>query len=202
MKTFLLVVLAVAPVLLGGCHKDDMKLKGAPVSDEAAATSVLITIDNLWKTVLKPQLTVTPQSYSDTVLADGPGGKITVEGSYQYHRSSSSSSSTSSSITDVTITFIDYKDKDLYLNGKLRFFDASSTRTACSSSGCATSSDLSMAYTSDEGNGNILPALTIAFKDLTGKPYRDNITLDVSKQYAHWEGSLVNSKHDTISISY
>lgn len=202
MKTFLSAALALASVLLGGCHKDDMQPKGAPVSDEAAAVSVLITIDNLWKTVLKPQLTVTPQNYSDTVLMDGPGGKVTVEGSYQYNRSSSSSSTSSWSITDVTITFIDYKDKDLYLNGKLRFFDASSSRTACSGSECASSSDMNISYTADEGNGNTLPPLTIAFKDLAGKPYRDNITLDVGKQYAHWEGSLVNGRLETISISY
>lgn len=202
MKTFLFVTLTLASVLLGGCHKDDMQPKGAPISDQAAAVSVLLAIDHLWETVLKPQLTVTPQNYHDTVLMDGPNGKITVEGSYYYHQTSSSSSNSTSSITDVTITFIDYNENDLYLNGDLRFFDASSSRTACSSSGCASSNHMSISYTSNDGTGTIFPPLTIAFKDLAGKPYRDNITMDVGKQYAHWAGSLVNGKRDTISISY
>ena len=202
MKTFLFVISACWLLTTYGCQKNDVKPKGAPVSDEADAVSVLITIDNLWKTVLRPQLTTKTQSFDDTVLVDGPGGKVSVSGSFETTHASSSWSSSSSSLVDVTVTFTGYTDNDLYLDGKLRFFDASSTRTACSSSGCASSSHSDLEYLSEDARGNALEAMTIAFKDLTGKAYRDKITLSVSKQYVHWQGSLVNSRHDTISVIY
>ena len=202
MKTYLFLVSACCLLLVFGCQKDGVKPKGAPVSDGDAAESALIAIDNLWETVLRPQLAVTPQSFDDTVLIEGPGGKVSVNGSFQTTSASSSWSSSSSSLIDVTVTFTGYTDHDLYLDGKLRFFDANSSRTACSSSGCASSSHSDLEYLSEDPNGNALDPVTIAFKDLAGKAYRDKITLSVSKQYVHWQGTLVNSKHDTISVIY
>jgi len=203
MKKFLLLTSMLASFfLIGGCHKDDPQMSGAPVSDETAAVSVLMAINNLWVTTLKPQLTVNPQIYSDTVIMDGPDGKVTVDGHYDYSRSSSSSSSSVTVDIDAIITFAQYNVNGLYLNGKLRFYDASHSRTACSSSGCASASNMIIAYASSDGSGNNFPPVTIAFKDQAGKQYRDNISITVSKEYAHWEGSLVNGKNQTISISY
>jgi len=204
MKKHLLILILAPAMLFSSCSKDNSELSGAPVSTEDEAEAVLVAINNLWTTVLKPQLTKKAQTYSDTVLSDGAGGKATVNGHYDYSTFSSSSSNSVNSEIDVQITFQQYVANGLHLNGTLRFYDSYYSRTACSSSGCASSTHTDVVYSSSDGNSNDkdFPPITIAFKNAAGKSYKDNILLYVGKEYAHWEGKLINARNQTISISY
>lgn len=203
MKNKLTIIALIAVCVLGACKKDgnDNKGGGTPISDEAGAKALFSKMNSLWTAALRPNLSKTVQNYTNTVL-NGSSGTATVNGNYAATRASSSFSSTNTSTIDVTVTFKDYESDGLLINGTVRFFDYSNVRSACSSSGCATSSHSSLSYRSHDGANNSFGGATVRF-EYNGKNYEDTVLMDIGKSdNAHWSIKVTNSHNETISTSY
>jgi hypothetical protein len=203
MKNKLTIIALIAICVLGACKKDGTGTNGggAPITDETGAKALFSKMNSLWTNTLGPVLSETNQTYTNKVL-NGTSGTATVNGSYSVTRASSSSSSLNASTADVIITFKDYESDGLHINGTVRFFDYSNVRTACSSSGCATSSHSRLAYSSHDGSNNSFGQANVRFED-NGKSYQDAILMDIGKtDNFRWSIEVTNSNNQTISTSY
>ncbi|SEM74733.1 hypothetical protein SAMN04488505_10634 [Chitinophaga rupis] len=202
MKKYLSGIL-VSLCLLTACSKDDKDTAAVnpPITTAEQARAAFAKINALWTSTLKPVLTKENQTYSGKVLEGAAGGKAVVNGSFTKTSSSSSSSTRSSAIADVTITFQQYEINGLHLDGVLRFYDSYNSRTACSSSGCASSTHTYLAYSSKSSADVANPPVAIEF-ELNGKTYRDQILLFASKEYASWSVKLTNENNQEFSFSY
>ena len=202
MKKYLSGILVIL-CLLTACSKDETGTNAAnpPITTAEQARAAFIKINALWTSTLKPVLTKEKQTYSGKVLESAGGGKAVVNGSFTQSSSSSSSSTRSSSVADFTITFQQYETNGLRLDGVLRFYDSYNSRTACSSSGCASSTHTYFSYSSESAAGVAAPPVAIEF-ELDGKTLRDQILLDASKEYAHWAVKLTNENKQEFSFSY
>lgn len=203
MKNKLTIIALIAICVLGACKKDRDGTNGggAPINDETGAKALFSKMNALWTNTLGPALSETNQTYTNKVL-NGTSGTATVNGSYNETHSSSSSSRLNTAIADVTITFKDYESDGLRINGTVRFFDYSNVRTACSSSGCATSSHSSLSYSSYDGSNNSFGQANISF-DYNGKRYQDAVLMDIDKSdNFRWSIEVTNSNNQKISTSY
>jgi hypothetical protein len=203
MKNRLTIIAVLLLGLLGACKKDGDGTSGGgkAISDDTGAKALFSKMNSLWSGTLRPALSKTTQKYSGTVI-NGSSGTATVEGQYSATHASSSFSSTTTSTIDVTITFKDYVASDMHINGTVRFFDYSNYRSACSDSGCASSSHTSLDYESADGSGNSLGAANVKF-DYAGQSYKDAVTMDLRKSdNAHWSIKVTNSAGQTITTSY
>ncbi|GAA4310586.1 hypothetical protein GCM10023149_05320 [Mucilaginibacter gynuensis] len=196
-------MMLVAISLAGACKKDENGAGkgGVAINNENSAKGLFSKMNNLWKVTLRPTLAKTPQLYTNTIL-NGTSGTATVNGEYSTTRSSSSSSTRSSSTVDVTVTFKDFEADGLTINGTLRFFDYSNSRTACSSSGCASSNHTDLDYQSKNSSGGSLGPVSVQF-EYSGQNYKDAVTMDINKyDNAHWAIIIINSAGETINTSY
>lgn len=202
MKKYLSGIL-VSLCLLTACSKDetDAGAVNSPITTAVQARTAFSKINTLWTATLKPVLTKENQTYSGKVLEGAAGGKAVVNGTFTKSSSSSSSSTRSSSIADVTITFQQYEVDGLRLDGVLRFYDSYNSRTACSSSGCASSTHIYLAYSSKSSAGVANPPVTIEF-ELNGKTFRDQILLDADKEFSTWTVKLTAENKQDFSFSY
>jgi hypothetical protein len=203
MKNKLTIIALFAVCVLGACKKDGNGANGggAPITDETGAKALFSKMNGLWTNTLEPVLSETNQTYTNKVL-NGTSGTATVNGSYSVTRASSSSSSLNTSTADVIITFKDYESGGLQINGTIRFFDYSNVRSACSSSGCATSSHSSLSYRSHDGSNNSFGQANVRF-EYNGKSYQDAVLMNIGKSdNFHWSIEVTNSNNQTISTSY
>jgi len=203
MKKRLYIIALAAVCLLGACKKDSNGTNGgqAAIADEAGAKALFSKMNNLWTVSLRPALSKTTQTYTNTVL-NGNSGTATVTGSYSTTHASSSFSSTNTSTIDVTIIFKDYESNGMRLNGTVRFFDYSNVRSACSGSGCVTSAHSSIDYDSKDGAGNSYGSAKVQF-EYSGKSYQDAVLMDIGKSdNAHWSIKVINGSNQTIITTY
>lgn len=202
MKKYLSGIL-VSLCLLTACSKDETEAGAVnpPITTAEQARAAFTKINTLWISTLKPVLTKEKQTYSGKVLEGAGGGKAVINGSFTRSSSSSSSSTRNSSIADVTITFQQYETDGLRLDGVLRFYDSYNSRTACSSSGCASSTHTYLSYSSESAAGVANPPVAIEF-ELNGKTFRDQILLDANKEFVTWSVKLTNENKQEFSFSY
>lgn len=202
MKKYLPATIFIFYCLLTACSKKEGGSGlGTPISDKEYAKVAFSKINALWLSKLKPDLTKQSQKYTDLILPGSLGGKAIVNGSYTKTQSSSSTSTRISTIADVTITFQQYETDGLKLHGMLRFYDSYNSRTACSSSGCASSTDTYISYESENAASVSFASLAIQFT-YNDKPFGDSILLDADKQYSSWDVKLTNGNKTTFSFSY
>ncbi|MFT4204197.1 MAG: hypothetical protein QM610_09820 [Chitinophagaceae bacterium] len=201
---FLAIAIAMLFVLSISCSKGDGANDGNSITNEDEALLVFAQINSLWNSVLEPQLTTKKQTLSDSVLTDGASGKATVNGSYTITSSSSTNSSLNITTASFYVSFSNYTVDGLTLDGgPLHFYEYHYSRTACSSGSCATSTSTSMSYKSSAGlSSDATPSITLSFTSDAGTKYNDKIIFSAAKQYAHWSGTLINSKNDTIGFIY
>ncbi|GGA96381.1 MULTISPECIES: hypothetical protein [Mucilaginibacter] len=203
MKNKLITIALAAVCVLAACKKEgnDNNGGGTPISDETGAKALFSKMNGLWTAALRPNLSKTVQTYTNTVL-NGSSGTATVNGSYAATHASSSTSSTNTSTIDVVVTFKDYESDGLHINGTVHFFDYSNVRSACSSSGCATSSHSSLSYRSHDGANNSFGQANVRF-DYNGKSYQDAVLMDIGKSdNFHWSIKVTNRNNQTINTSY
>jgi hypothetical protein len=203
MKTRLIIIGMAFLCFLSACKKggNETKTNGIAITDDSGAKALFSKMNGLWTGTLKPALAKTNQTYTNTVL-NGASGTATVNGQYTKTFASSSFSSTSTSTVDVTIVFKDYEVDGMRINGTMRFFDYSNYRSACSSSGCVSSSHSSIAYRSVDGSGASLGSASVRF-DYSGKTYTDAVLMSIGKSdNAHWSIVVTNSAGQTINTSY
>lgn len=204
MKKYLAAFVIIIFYLATACSKEkDGAYLGAPISEKEYAKAAFAKINGLWTSTLKPVLTKQAKKYTDTALAGALGGKAIVNGSYKKTQSSSSNSTSLSTIADMTINFQQYETEGLKLTGTMRFYESYSSRTACSSSGCASSTDTYSSYKTDStvGSGVSFAPLAIQFT-YNDKQYGDSILLDSDKDHSTWSVKLTNGNKVTFSFSY
>jgi hypothetical protein len=103
---------------------------------------------------------------------------------------------------DLVITFNNYAVDGLTLDGKVEFFDTSSSRSACSSSGCAFANHSRISYATDDGGGNLYPPVSIQFAN-GGSNVSDKILIKAGKSdNMRWEIRVTNSANQVFSFSY
>lgn len=199
-----LTIMAISIICLLGaaCKKDGNGTGGGvAITDANGAKALFSKMNSLWTGTLRPVLSKSAQTYTNTVI-NGSSGTAVVTGQYYTSRASSSSSSSSSSSIDVIITFKNYVADGMHINGTVRFFDYSSTRTACSDYGCASSSHSSIDYDSSDGAGNSLGSAAVQF-DYGSQSYKDAVIMDIGKSdNFHWSIKVTNSSSQTITTSY
>lgn len=203
MKNRLTIIAIALLSLLSACKKDGNDANGGggiAITDANGAKALFSKMNSLWMVTLRPVLSKSTQTYTNTVV-NGSAGTATVNGKYSATNASSSSSSTSTSTIDVTITFKDYEANGMHINGSVRFFDYSNYRTACSNSGCASSSHTDLDYDSSNGSAS-LGAANVQF-DYNGQSYKDAVTMAIEKSdNQHWSIKITNSANQTINTSY
>jgi hypothetical protein len=203
MKTRLIIIAVTLFCLLGACKKDgnETKTNGVAITDDTGAKALFSKMNSLWTTTLKPALSKTSQTYTNTIL-NGSSGTATVNGQYGKTFASSSFSSTSTSTVDVTIVFKDYEVDGMHINGTVRFFDYNNYRSACSSSGCVSSSHTSIVYKSVDASGASLGPASVQFES-NGKTYNDAVLMNIGKSdNAHWSIVVTNNAGQSINTSY
>lgn len=198
-------IFLAALLLLQACGKDNDGPGGSggkAINSQELAKAAFGRISTLWTATLRPALGQQAQTYSGKVLQGAGGGKATVNGSYQKNSSSSSTSTLNSSSMNVVITFDQYQAGDLRLNGSIRFYEYSYSRTACSSSGCASSSKRTLAYESkSKWTDTVLAPVNIEFSH-NGNLLKDIILMDSRKEYSLWEVEITNANNTTFKFSF
>ena len=203
MKVKLIAIVVIAVSMLGACKKDGSGTSGggAPITDATGAKALFAKMNSLWTNTLRPVLSETNQTYNNKIL-NGTSGSAIVNGNYTATHASSSSSSTNTSTIDVTINFKEYESDGLHINGTVHFFDYSNVRSACSSSGCATSSHSSLSYRSHDGSNNSFGQANVRF-EYNGKSYQDAVLMDISKSdNLHWSIKVTGTNNQAIITSY
>lgn len=205
MNKLISVILPVTLFFLQACSKDGDSAGGSggkAINSQELAKATFDKINTLWTAVLKPGLGQQTQTYSGKVLQGSEGGKATVNGAYQKNSSSSATSTLNSSTMDVFITFDQYRTGDLLLNGTIRFYEHSYSRTACSSSGCASSSKRTLAYESrTKLSDTALTPFNIEFAYNDGL-LKDFILMDSHKEYSSWKVEITNADKTTFTFSF
>jgi hypothetical protein len=109
----------------------------------------------------------------------------------------SSCCSSSTQQTDIYITFSDFESSSgsTTVSGQVRWFDYYDSRTHCSSTDCASTTDDSEAL---EGSG-----VALGF-EYDGKTYADEITVDASNPSysSSWTVELTNGAGESFSFRY
>lgn len=182
---------------LYSCSKSNSS--GSPIATDADATAAFKKINTLYISVLKPLLIKKKQTFTNFVLYDSAGQQMIANGQYSTSSFSGSSGGTSSSTVDVTISFQQYSSGDLQLNGDLRFFDWYSSRTDCSSNGCATATHKDLSYATTDTTA--AKAVAIKFTN-NGKVVSDNINLHGDKEFSRFNVALKNGKGEKFVFSY
>jgi hypothetical protein len=127
----------------------------------------------------------------------GSTGKASVTGKKTSSSTSSSSSSSTTRSTDLQIAFSDFRSSGstLTVSGSMRWFDNYYSRTACSSTTCASSSDHSESMTGS--------SIHVEFQS-SGEAYSDDIQLEAtSPSYtSRWTVKITNRAGQVFSFSY
>jgi len=199
----LMFMLLVSTLFFNGCSKDDggSADDAVKITNEEQAKAAFAAIQSLWNSTLRSLITAEEKTFTNETLAIA-GGSAIVNGEYSTTRSSSSSSSRNSSYIDVFITFQDFQTDQLKISGTIRFFDTSNSRTACSSSGCASSYHTSLAYKTQPSleNEDLIPCnLNFLYN---GQQISDVILFDSGKSdNQHWSVKVTNGNNETFSFS-
>jgi hypothetical protein len=200
MKKILIVAVIVSLLFPVACSKhNDGGSSGSPITTQAQAKLMFMYIDAMWTSHLKPALTKKEQTFTNYLLVDSAGQKVTVNGSYDVSGYSGSSGSTSSTIADVTVTFVNYKADGLNISGVMRFFDSYNSRTDCGSAGCATSSHKSVSYATADTTA--ASAVAVSYNS-GGTTVSDNIVLRASKEYTSFSVKMKNKNGQNFSFTY
>ena len=119
------------------------------------------------------------------VMVSGMVGSASVAGSKSSTSSSSSSSVYSSRISDLNVDFASFQSRasGASLSGHIRWTDYYDSRTACSSTTCASSSHHSQSLDAT--------SIDIVFS-FGGKSYHDRISVDAGSSGSSWSVVLVN----------
>jgi hypothetical protein len=204
MKKQVTLIAVLFICLFSACKKDgnDPGGGGSPIKDEATARAAFLKINDLWKVTLKPLFSKTPKNFKNETISGPDGGQAVINGQYYTTRSSSSSSSYNSNWLDLDIIFTNYVAGDLKLDGRVRFYDSGDSRTACSSSGCASSSHSYISYATKDGSKNNFPPLSIRF-DNYGSKISDKILFDGNKEdNMRWVMTVTNSAGQAFTFYY
>jgi len=202
MNKLLTAACLISLFLLQACSKDNDSdgNGGRAINNEELARAAFGKIDALWTAVLRPALGSQAQTYSGKELQGAGGGKATVTGTFVKSSSSSFTSSLNSSTMDIVIAFDQYQYSDLRLNGSIRFYEYSYSRTACSSSGCASSSKNTSAYESKlKGLDTALSPFNIELMH-NGERFKDLILMDSHKEFSTWKVDITNSDKTTFTF--
>ncbi|SEN13653.1 hypothetical protein SAMN05216436_11218 [bacterium A37T11] len=202
MKKLLIYTTIALTLLLTACSKDDgTGGKGARVTNEVAARAVFQAINTLWTGTLRTIITAEQKKFQNQEVQGPKGGTAIVNGEYSTTSSSSSNSSRRSSYIDVIISFQDYQTESLKITGKLRFFDTSNSRTACSSSGCASSSHSRHAYNSEDGSKVSFGTSHLQFST-DGGMISDDILIDSGKSdNMSWYITVTNGNNEAFQFT-
>jgi hypothetical protein len=82
--------------------------------------------------------------FTGTVSVEGEAGSVSVTGTKTRTTTSSASSSTTTAVSDLDLTLVSFvpaSRTDGSVSGDMRWYDYYYSRTACSDSGCASSTD-------------------------------------------------------------
>lgn len=135
------------------------------------------------------------KSIQETV--SGPqAGSASITGDKTESSSSSSTSRSNTKRTEIYINFQNYQlESGSILNGTLRYYKYYYSRTACSSSGCASKSDDSRSIKGDN--------FSVSFQNDNGMWVSDLLSVSVkSPDYTYrWNGSITNSNGQSFSVN-
>jgi len=135
-------------------------------------------------------------NFSGPLSIAGAAGSASVTGSKTSTRTSSSSSTFSSSISDLNVSFAAFRSSasGAAVSGQIRWTDYYSSRTACTSSYCATSSHHSQSL---DGT-----SIDVTFSS-SGKTYHDRLTVDAGRaDVTSWSVDLTNGAGQKFSFYY
>lgn len=203
MKKIHFILAIVITISLGACKKEGTGgASGMAITDEATAKAAFLKINNLWTATLEPMIAKTEKTYKDETISGPNGGQAVINGRYYKTRFSSSSSSTSTTNFDMLITFKNYVTDGMTLDGTVRFFEFSESRSACSSSGCAFTNHYSISYDTNDGSDNNFPPLGIQF-DNNGSKVNDKILIESGKSdNFRWGITVTNSAGQAFTFNY
>lgn len=200
MRQILPIVATMITLLyMTSCTKTNDAGGGAPIATDADARAAFAKINSLYTSKLRSKLTKSAQTFTNYVLIDSAGQKVIANGKYSTSSFSGSSGSSSSYDLDVTVSFQQFRSGDLQLDGILRIYDYSSTRTDCSSSGCATATHKNLIYSTTDTTA--AAAIAIKFAN-NGKNFSDKIILRGSKPYSTFSVIMNNAKGEKFAFSY
>jgi len=135
--------------------------------------------------------------FNGSTSVSGSLGRAAVTGKKTSSQTSTSSSSSTTTMSDLQIAYSSYRagSSSLTVNGSMRWFEYYYSRTACSSSSCASSSDHS-----ESMKGS---AMSVQF-DHGGVRYTDVVTIDAdSPEYtSRWNVKITTRAGQVLSFSY
>jgi hypothetical protein len=182
---------ATSPDEGGAGH--DGPTAGRAITTSAEAMQVFLMLKSTGEGVNRAVAT----NFAGPVTITGAEGSASVTGRKTSSSSSTSTSQTTRRMSDLQIDFASFQAGGglLKVSGNLRWFDSYYSRTACSSTTCASSTDHSEAM---EGR-----AIQVEFV-FNGQRYSDEISVDVdSPDYtSRWSGKITNRLGQSISVSY
>lgn len=163
-----------------GCGEDEGSSSntGRLIADSFEADEVFNALDDYFASfqALLPEGTL-----NEPML--GLSGDAIAGGSKDVTSSSSSSSSSSSTLLDTYITFSAFTPEgfeNMEITGTIRFFSYIRSRTACSSSGCASSSGNSRAIETRPNLDGEIEFIDISYQLLDGDWINDSISIDAT----------------------
>ncbi|MBI4503226.1 MAG: hypothetical protein HY700_18975 [Gemmatimonadetes bacterium] len=138
-----------------------------------------------------------PTNFTAPYVVRGSAGTASVRGTKTSSTSSTSSSTSTTRTSNLTVAFTDFKatSGSGSINGTATWYDYYYSRTACSSTTCASASDHSESL---KGS-----ALAVKFQ-YNGATYSDRITINASsgKDTSSWDVTITNQAGGTFTFTY
>jgi hypothetical protein len=192
-RTLIRCIVVWVGSLLAGCDAlGPSKPSTKSISSEAIAEAAFQFLKSACTTVES----AVPVRFTAPYAVSGASGSASVTGTKTASSTSSSSSVSSTSTSDLTIAFTAFGMKDVKgsVAGTVRWYEYHYSRTACSSSTCASSSDNSEAA---EGTS---VKVTFEYSNAT---YTDTITVDASSpEYtSRWDVKITTSAGKVYSFT-
>ncbi len=188
-------VLSVASLLAGcdsvtGPGNSASEAKSKVISTSAQAQSAFSLLRSSAEAVDRQ----VSAPFNGSTSISGGGGTAAVSGKKTSSNTSSLSSSSTSRMSDLQISFAGFASAPGAVSGNLRWFDYYYSRTACSSSSCASSSERSEAITGT--------AIRVQFVH-NGESISDEITVDAdSPDYtSRWTVKITTRAGQVFSFS-
>jgi len=135
------------------------------------------------------------KNFSGPVTVTGSSGKATVTGTKTSGGNTSTSSSSTTRTSNLTMTLSGYRSGQLTVTGVIKWYDYYYSRTACSSTTCASASDHSESLSGT--------SLDITYTPASGGSITDKVTISASsgKDSSRWSVTVTNKAGKKFTFS-
>lgn len=198
-----LVIALVAASLLsacGGLEGDDFDLDSPAPSSSKSSSSISTQQDaeELFSALKSMAAAIdgrVPKNFSSPVTVTGTSGKAIVSGTKTAGGNTSTSSTSTTRTSNLTLTLTGYKSGQLTVTGTLKWYDYYYSRTACSSTTCASASDHSESLSGT--------SLQVTYTPSSGVTMTDRVTVSASsgKDTSRWSVSVTNQAGKKFTFS-